>query len=85
VNPQFPTIDPKSYPLYQNVEELLESPAFMKNGGTLGFHCAHQYAHTDGRANQRLTHALRGMDVVLFTYSEPSVLQSMYALYWKMD
>ena len=39
----------------------------MKNGGILGFHCAHQYAHTDRTANQRLPHALKGIDVVLFT------------------
>jgi hypothetical protein len=46
---------------------MLSTPAFMKNGGVLGFHCAHQYAHTDGMANQRLPHALKGIDVVLFT------------------
>jgi len=39
----------------------------MKNGGILGFHCAHQYAYTDETTNQRLPHALKGIDVVLFT------------------
>ncbi|TVY39200.1 hypothetical protein LSUB1_G003079 [Lachnellula subtilissima] len=67
VNPTFPTADPKLYPLYQSLKEMLESPAFMKKGGMLGFHCAHQYAHTNNTANQRLPHALKGIDVVIFT------------------
>jgi len=46
---------------------MLDSPAFMKKGGTLGFHCAHQYAHTNNTANKRLPHALKGIDVVIFT------------------
>jgi hypothetical protein len=66
-HPQFPTADPKLYPLFQSISSMLSSPAFMKNGGILGFHCAHQYAHTDRTANQRLPHALKGIDVVLFT------------------
>jgi hypothetical protein len=39
----------------------------MKAGSTLGFHFAHQYAHTEGTANERLPHALKCIDVVLFT------------------
>lgn len=67
VHPQFPTADPKLYPLYSSVREMLESPAFMKSGGVLGFYCTHKYAHTDGTANERLPHALKGIDVVMFT------------------
>lgn len=67
VHPKFPTADPKLYPLFQSISSMLSSPAFMKNGGILGFHCAHQYAHTDRTANQRLPHALKGIYVVLFT------------------
>jgi hypothetical protein len=63
----FPTADPTLYPLYQSVKAMLESPAFMKNGGILGFHCTHQYAHTNGTANRRLPHALKGIDVVLYS------------------
>jgi hypothetical protein len=64
---QFPTADPKLYPLFPSISSMLSSSAFMKNGGILPFHCAHQYAHTDGTANQRLPHALKGIYVVLFT------------------
>lgn len=67
VNSRFPAADLRMYPLYASVKEMLESPAFMKSGEILGFHCAHQYAHTDGIANQRLPHALKGIDVALFT------------------
>lgn len=67
VHHRFPTADPTLYPVYESVKAMLESPAFMKNGGILGFHCTHQYAHTDGTANRRLPHALKGIDVVLYS------------------
>lgn len=67
INARFPTADPTLYPLFQSVKAMLESPAFMKNGGVLGFHCTHQYAHTNGTANRRLPHALKGIDVVLYS------------------
>ena len=38
-----------------------------EQGGTLGFYCAHQYAHATNDANIRLPWALKGIDVVIFT------------------
>jgi hypothetical protein len=69
VHPQFPTADPKLNLLHQSIKEMLSSPTFMKNGGILGFHCAHQYAHTlCGTYNYpRRAHALKGIDVFLVT------------------
>lgn len=63
----FPTIDPKLYPLYDRVKEMLSAPAFMKQGGILGWRCKHSYDHTDDTANKRLPYELKGIDVVLFT------------------
>lgn len=37
-----------------------------EQGGTLGFYCAHQYAHATNDANNRLPWALKGVDVVIF-------------------
>jgi hypothetical protein len=67
VHHRFPTADPTLYPLYDSVKAMLDSPAFMKTGGVLGFHCTHQYAHTNGTADRRLPHALKGIDVVLYS------------------
>jgi hypothetical protein len=36
-------------------------------GGTLGFHCAHAYAHTTDHNIVRLPFALKGVDVVIYT------------------
>ena len=72
VHHRFPIVDPTLYPLYQSVKALLKYPAFMKGSGIIGFHCTHQYAHTDSTANRRLPHALKGIDVVLY-----SVLRSL--------
>ncbi|KAH6680481.1 hypothetical protein B0J14DRAFT_648860 [Halenospora varia] len=65
--PLAPTLNPTSYPLYNTLHSLLSTPSFLKSGGTLGFHCSHKYAHTDGTANVRLPHALKGLDVVMYT------------------
>ena len=35
-------------------------------GGTLGFYCAHQYAHARKATNQLMPYALKGIDAVLF-------------------
>jgi hypothetical protein len=36
-------------------------------GGTLGFHCTHAYAHTTSHNVVRLPFALKGVDVVIYT------------------
>jgi len=69
MHPKFPTTDPKLYPLYQSIKEMLSSPIFMKNGGIFGFHCAYQYADTVCGTHfyPRYPHALKGIDAVLVT------------------
>ncbi|PVH74564.1 hypothetical protein DL98DRAFT_351955, partial [Cadophora sp. DSE1049] len=63
---RYPTADPSLYPLFEGAKKMLEMPSFMTIGGTLGFYCAHQYAHTRKVTNQLMPHALKGIDAVLF-------------------
>lgn len=66
---KFPTIDPKLYPLYQSIKEIFFSPMFIKNGGILGFCCAHQYAYAvySTYLYPRYVYALKGIDAALVT------------------
>ncbi|KAH7360852.1 hypothetical protein BKA65DRAFT_547562 [Rhexocercosporidium sp. MPI-PUGE-AT-0058] len=61
-----PTADPWLYPLFEGAKKMLEIPGFMSKGGTLGFYCAHQYAHTRKATDQLMPYALKGIDAVLF-------------------
>ncbi|KAL9601098.1 MAG: hypothetical protein Q9179_002986 [Wetmoreana sp. 5 TL-2023] len=55
-----------SFFLYHRVKEALASPDFFPEGGTLGFHCTHAYAHTNGSLIRHLPFALKGKDAVIF-------------------
>ncbi|KAN0098474.1 hypothetical protein V8E51_014137 [Hyaloscypha variabilis] len=68
-HPQFPPIDQRLSSLYYSIKEMLSLPTFLKNGGILGFHCAHQYPNSEVGTYfyPRLPHALKGIDAVLFT------------------
>ncbi|KAG4441070.1 hypothetical protein IFR05_003424 [Cadophora sp. M221] len=63
---RYPTADPSLYPLFEGAKKMLEMPGFMSKGGTLGFYCAHQYAHTRKTTGQLMPYALKGIDAVLF-------------------
>ncbi|KAL2064514.1 hypothetical protein VTL71DRAFT_3651 [Oculimacula yallundae] len=63
---RYPTTDPSLYPLFEGAKKMLEQPGFMSKGGTLGFYCAHQYAHTREGTDQLMPYALKGIDAVLF-------------------
>jgi hypothetical protein len=41
-----PSINATSYPLTAGAREMLSQNGFMPQGGTLGFYCTHQYAHS---------------------------------------
>jgi hypothetical protein len=48
---------------------VLSLPTVLKNGGILGFHCAHQYPDSEvgTYCYSRPPHALKGIDAALFT------------------
>ncbi|KAH8595823.1 hypothetical protein B0O99DRAFT_671823 [Bisporella sp. PMI_857] len=62
----FPTADPSSYPLFESVKGLLQQPSFLPDGGILGFHCTHRYAHTSQSTNELMPYALKGVDAILY-------------------
>lgn len=76
--PNLPTIprvlNPASLPLHTELSAVLSTPAFLRNGGVLAFHCDHAYAtSTKPRASrQHLPSALKGIDAAVF-----SVLQNL--------
>ncbi|OKO99838.1 hypothetical protein PENSUB_8055 [Penicillium subrubescens] len=65
-------IDPKSFPLYGFLKDLLMMPGFMKTGGVLGAFCSHAYPHASEDASALLPRGLKGADLVLY-----SVLHSL--------
>ncbi|KAI1392833.1 uncharacterized protein F4822DRAFT_142430 [Hypoxylon trugodes] len=69
IQPQIQPLDSKYSSLYQGAVALLESPAFMKSGGILGFHCAYQYPETFEGTHyyERYPLTLKGIDFIVFT------------------
>jgi hypothetical protein len=87
VQPQLQIPDSKSYPVYRCIKDLLASPNFMKNGGTLGFHCAYQYPETPDNTyfNERYPVTLKGIDAVVFAVFralELTVNKKPYEVEW---
>ncbi|MCJ1237127.1 hypothetical protein MMC14_005111 [Varicellaria rhodocarpa] len=64
---KFPNASPFMYSKYQELKSLLQGPAFMVEGGSLGFYCEHRYAHTNKHFIRRLPYALKGNDAVIFS------------------
>ncbi|KIW95400.1 uncharacterized protein Z519_03984 [Cladophialophora bantiana CBS 173.52] len=60
-------IDPEQVELHHSLRTLLAEPGFCKNGLTLGYHCAHAYAHTSGDTIPTLPATLKGVDKVVYT------------------
>ncbi|KXG52467.1 Oxoglutarate/iron-dependent dioxygenase [Penicillium griseofulvum] len=60
-------VDPKIFPLYSFLKELIIQPGFMKKGGALGFYCSHAYPHASNEAEKLLPRALKGADLVLYS------------------
>ncbi|RDW86095.1 2OG-Fe(II) oxygenase [Aspergillus mulundensis] len=60
-------VDPKAYPAYSWIRNLLEQEEFMKDGGVLGIFCSHAYPHSSNLADLQLPRALKGADLVLYS------------------
>ncbi|KAF2734385.1 hypothetical protein EJ04DRAFT_576923 [Polyplosphaeria fusca] len=61
-----PVMDVKMLPLYKKVQEALDSPNFMPNGGYLGIYCEHAYAHSTAEGINALPGILKGSDMAVF-------------------
>lgn len=68
VQPQVQTPGSTCYPIYRSAEDMLASPAFLKDGGVLGFWCAYQYPETfEGTwFYERYPLTLKGIDAIVF-------------------
>ncbi|TVY33603.1 hypothetical protein LSUB1_G007087 [Lachnellula subtilissima] len=62
-----PTADAAFFPLMQTAKELLKDDNFMRTGGTMGFYCAHMYAHNHKATEKLMPFALKGIDVAIFS------------------
>ncbi|KAL8690211.1 MAG: hypothetical protein Q9218_004293 [Villophora microphyllina] len=54
-----------SFMLSYRAKEALADPSFFPNGGTLGFHCTHAYAHQNNDGHRNLALALKGADAMI--------------------
>ncbi|KAL4939739.1 hypothetical protein BDV06DRAFT_230867 [Aspergillus oleicola] len=61
------TIQPTSLPLHGYMKNLLSEPGPMKQGGFLGFYCAHAYPHSTMHAKGLLPRGLKGGDLTVYT------------------
>jgi hypothetical protein len=61
------TLDPKMLPLYGDLENILQMPEFMAEGGILGIFCSHAYPHTSNHAREFFPRGLKGADLVVYT------------------
>ncbi|KAL4739206.1 hypothetical protein BDV11DRAFT_170239 [Aspergillus similis] len=60
-------VDPKAYPAFPWIKNLLMQENFMSDGGVLGTFCSHAYARSSNLAELQLPRALKGADLVLYS------------------
>ncbi len=53
-------------PLYHKVHGALSEPEFMRDGGMLGIHCTHAYAHSTQSGGKALPAVLKGSDMAVY-------------------
>lgn len=82
---RFPTADPSLYPLFGGAKQMLENPAFMSEGGTIGFYCAHQYAHTLENTQELMPYALTGIDATIYMIFQSLVASVLVRPIFKSD
>lgn len=64
-------VSPASLALRQVIEEALETPGFLEQGGTLAFGCQHAYPHnSDAFLKTDFKPQLKGADACLFAVAE---------------
>ncbi|KAF2117252.1 hypothetical protein BDV96DRAFT_490085 [Lophiotrema nucula] len=61
-----PALDVQTLPLYREVKRALANPDFMAEGGYLGKHCSHAYAHGTWAGASALPATLKGTDMTVY-------------------
>jgi hypothetical protein len=62
--------------MYHDLQGALQSPAFMKHGGILGFYCNHAYPHSNDKLRRELPMALKGVDLLTYVVCRSLGLQA---------
>ena len=67
-----PIVDYSSLPFYQELQSAIRNPAFMREGGILGFSCYHCYDAVKERLNhvENLSVLLKGSDNVVYSVAK---------------
>ncbi|KAI9645715.1 hypothetical protein NHQ30_005147 [Ciborinia camelliae] len=68
-----PTISSSHFPLFEGIREMLNTGAFMPEGGLMGYYCTHNYEHTtsgrggiEANVEEVMPYALKGVDAMIF-------------------
>ncbi len=59
-------IDLSSVPLYAQLKKAFECPAFLRDGGVLGFPCEHAYVNSKLNNASDLPSLLKGTDSIIY-------------------
>ncbi|PVH99885.1 hypothetical protein DM02DRAFT_628995 [Periconia macrospinosa] len=62
-----PEMDATSLPLYRKIKFTLSVLTFMPEGGYLGVHCNHAYAHSTDEGVMSLPSVLKGSDMAVYS------------------
>ena len=77
-----PPLNPKCLPLFQRVESLLQTPAFLPHGGLIGFYCAHLYPRNRQGTNGGTPFCLKGVDRALWLVLQRlDILQGVHTVF----
>ncbi len=81
-------IQPRSFdvttsPLYQELLAALQTPHFMKEGGTLGFFCQHKYIETLEDGYHSVFNFLKGIDMMIYQVAKSLGLSVTMKLIFK--
>lgn len=69
-------------PLFKEFCKALDSASFFPNGGTIGVHCKHKYAHTSRGAN--VFNQLKGIDMVFTSIAHALGLEVKVKPYYEI-
>jgi hypothetical protein len=74
---RYPIADPRLYPLFKVIRNLLDEDEFLRDGGMLGSYCVHSYQHTRKQTQHHMPFSLLGTDAIMFSVFKALGLKAM--------